>query len=135
MDLISRLRALDTSVKATCSVTGAPGLSLGVAQEGKIIHIAHFGFRDVEKQILADSNTIYGVASLTNFLQQAPLASLSRRTNHHVRPPLNPIMRICQSNFKSAMATTPAPPPTPLAPRTVLMSTYIETCVILICGC
>ncbi|KAK3933595.1 beta-lactamase/transpeptidase-like protein [Diplogelasinospora grovesii] len=64
-DLTGRLQALDPIIKAICSATGAPGLSLGVARGGSIFHTAHYGYRDVEKALPPDSDTAYGVASLT----------------------------------------------------------------------
>ncbi|KAK3353876.1 putative D-aminoacylase [Lasiosphaeria hispida] len=63
--LRAQLRALDETMQSICSVTGSPGLSLGVAQAASVIHTAHYGYRDVEKGLRPDSDTLYGVASLT----------------------------------------------------------------------
>ncbi|KAK0615225.1 beta-lactamase/transpeptidase-like protein [Bombardia bombarda] len=64
-DLMSRLAALEPVVKSICSATGAPGLSFGVAQAGNITYTSHYGHRDVKQALSPDSDTIYGVASLT----------------------------------------------------------------------
>jgi len=65
LSLLSQLRALDDAMQSICSATGSPGLSIGVAQAGSIIHTAHYGYRDVEKGLLVDPDTAYGIASLT----------------------------------------------------------------------
>ncbi|KAK3375822.1 putative D-aminoacylase [Lasiosphaeria ovina] len=63
--LLDQLRALDGTIESICSATGSPGLSVGVAQAGSIVHTVHYGYRDVEKRLSPDSDTVYGVASLT----------------------------------------------------------------------
>ncbi|KAK4455293.1 putative D-aminoacylase [Podospora aff. communis PSN243] len=65
LGLADHLQALNGTLQSICLATGSPGLSIGVAQAGSIIHTAHFGYRDVENALPPDSDTIYGVASLT----------------------------------------------------------------------
>lgn len=70
------LQAIDATIKSILSVTGAPGVSLGVLQSGKIVHTLHHGCRDVERKLKADSDTIYGVASLTKSMTAGAIAML-----------------------------------------------------------
>lgn len=63
--LLSRLIALGPVIQELCTVTGAPSAALGIALNGEKIYEAHFWFRDVASQLPPDSDTIYGVGSIT----------------------------------------------------------------------
>jgi CubicO group peptidase (beta-lactamase class C family) len=59
------LRLLGPTIEKICESSGTPALSLGVLHHGDILFRDNFGFRDIETGIKPDSDTIYGVASLT----------------------------------------------------------------------
>ena len=53
-------------IKTQCKVAS---ISIGVLHEGKAIFRKSFGYRDVKNELLADSNSMYMLASLSkNFL-------------------------------------------------------------------
>lgn len=64
-DLRQRLRTLKPSLERICKNAGVPGASIGILHNAKPLHSIDIGFRDVERKILAISNTIYGIGSLT----------------------------------------------------------------------
>ena len=76
LDLEARLQALHPQIEEICSVSGNAGLSIGVLHEGKVIHRANFGYRDVNARIPPDSDTIYHLASLSKFVTSAAVALL-----------------------------------------------------------
>lgn len=59
------LRLLGPTIEKICESSGTPALSLGVLHHGDVLFRDNFGFRDIEAGLKADSDTIYGVASLT----------------------------------------------------------------------
>ncbi|QKX62647.1 uncharacterized protein TRUGW13939_09808 [Talaromyces rugulosus] len=63
--LLELLRLLGPTIEKICESSGTPALSLGVLYHGNILFRDNFGFRDIETGIKPDSDTIYGVASLT----------------------------------------------------------------------
>ena len=76
LDLEARLQALHPQIEEICSISGNAGLSIGVLHEGKVIHRANFGYRDVNARIPPDSDTIYHLASLSRFVTSAAVALL-----------------------------------------------------------
>ncbi|CRG87958.1 hypothetical protein PISL3812_04980 [Talaromyces islandicus] len=59
------LHLLSPTIEKICESSGTPALSLGVLHHGDVLFRDNFGFRDIEAGLKPDSDTIYGVASLT----------------------------------------------------------------------
>lgn len=59
-----------------CRLSGVAGAPIGVIHEGKVVHTPNYGFTNVEKQITATSDTVYGIGSVTNSFVDAALAKL-----------------------------------------------------------
>ncbi|KAH6981351.1 beta-lactamase/transpeptidase-like protein [Ilyonectria sp. MPI-CAGE-AT-0026] len=72
----SRLKALAPAIDALCSISGNAGLSVGVSQEGRVIHRANFGFRDVQARTAPDSDTIDHLTSFSKVTVAAAAAHL-----------------------------------------------------------
>ena len=75
-DLPEKLRTLDSRINQILSISGSPGLSLGVLHEGRVVHTAHFGHHNVETDEIANDDTIYHVVSLTKLITAATVAAL-----------------------------------------------------------
>lgn len=74
--LVRQLQGLGPTIEEICAVAGTPGLSLGVAYKGEIIHTANFGFQDIETSIPPDSDTLYGIASITKIFTASAIINL-----------------------------------------------------------
>ncbi|MCJ1232572.1 hypothetical protein MMC14_000525 [Varicellaria rhodocarpa] len=59
-----------------CKISGAPGLAIGIIYNGKIVHEDYLGYRDVEKKLRVDKNTIFAVAAHTNAMTAAAVGIL-----------------------------------------------------------
>lgn len=65
-----------------------PGLSLGLAQDGEVIHTQGFGFRDAERQAPAGPDTIYPIASVTKSFTAVAIMQLQERGLLKVTDPI-----------------------------------------------
>jgi CubicO group peptidase (beta-lactamase class C family) len=74
--LLERLASLTPIINEICAIGGVPGLSLGVAFQGRVVHTANFGYRDVEESIRPDADTLYGLASITKIFTASAVGSL-----------------------------------------------------------
>ena len=59
---VERLRSLNPMISDICQISGSAGMSIGVAHCGEVIRLANIGYRDVERQIPPDSDTVYPIA-------------------------------------------------------------------------
>lgn len=75
-EIIQRLFSLRPIINDICNVAGIPGVSLGVAREGEAIFQENLGFRDVESEVKADSDTLYGIASISKVLTVSAIGIL-----------------------------------------------------------
>jgi len=64
-DVINRIANAREKIETIRAIGGNAGMSIGVLHHGKVIHRAHFGYRDVENRISADDSTMYHVGSMT----------------------------------------------------------------------
>jgi CubicO group peptidase (beta-lactamase class C family) len=64
MDVLKRVQALHPTISKIQTLSGSPGISIGVLHHGEILHTAHFGQQDVGLPIPPDDDTIYHIASL-----------------------------------------------------------------------
>ncbi|KAJ5723703.1 D-aminoacylase [Penicillium malachiteum] len=60
-----------------CEIGGIPGASIGVAHQGKTVFSHNFGYRDIESSIPPDSDTLYGIASLTKSITASAICILA----------------------------------------------------------
>ncbi|HEX6989959.1 MAG TPA: serine hydrolase [Bacillota bacterium] len=56
-----------------------PGLSMGLAQDGRTIYAQGFGFRDAERELPADPETLYPIASVTKSFTAVAVMQLQER--------------------------------------------------------
>jgi CubicO group peptidase (beta-lactamase class C family) len=76
MSARDRVAALSDDAQKIMEIGGTAGLSLGILHHGEPIYHANFGFRDVEKRLVPDANTIYFCCSLTKALSAAAVGLL-----------------------------------------------------------
>ncbi|KAJ5641057.1 D-aminoacylase [Penicillium herquei] len=74
--LQSRLSALRPVIEDICAATGAPSVALGVSYKNEKIQEIDIGFRDVEKKLLPNSDTIYGIGSITKLFTASAIGIL-----------------------------------------------------------
>jgi CubicO group peptidase (beta-lactamase class C family) len=72
----ARLDALKKFVADAEQVTGVPGVSFGVVQDGKVVWSGGIGVRELGKKTPVDSKTLYMIASNTKGLTTLMLAKL-----------------------------------------------------------
>ena len=60
-----QLKELDSPVQQLIKDYHAAGLAIAVVKDGKTIYSKGFGFRDVEKSLLVDEHTVFGIGSVT----------------------------------------------------------------------
>lgn len=72
-DSLAKVSQLIDSIRR---VAGAPGLSIGVIHNNSIIYERYCGFRDVEKRLEVNRDTIFYVASLTKAITATALGIL-----------------------------------------------------------
>lgn len=53
-----------------------PGLSIGIAHQGKLLYQDHFGYADVEKKKKVDENTLYHIASISKTFTSVAIMQL-----------------------------------------------------------
>ncbi|OAQ70024.1 penicillin-binding protein [Pochonia chlamydosporia 170] len=75
-DIASRLQKANTQVSQICQASGVPGASIAIIHKGKLLHTYNHGYSDLENQIKTDSNTAYGIGSLTKAFIAAAIAKL-----------------------------------------------------------
>ncbi len=71
-----RIAELSRFVKKAMELTGVPGVSVGLYQEGHVVFAGGFGVREMGKPTSPDANTRYMVASNTKALVTLMLAKL-----------------------------------------------------------
>ncbi|KFZ24694.1 hypothetical protein V502_00832 [Pseudogymnoascus sp. VKM F-4520 (FW-2644)] len=74
--ITERLIALGPLINEICTISGVPGLSLGVSYKGETIHRVNYGYKDVEKQQPPDSDTAYGIGSITKCFTATAISQL-----------------------------------------------------------
>lgn len=76
MSITEALPAQKSTIECILDAASVPGLSLGVSQHGKVVHEAHFGYRDVEAQVAPDGDALHNINSLAKALVAAACATL-----------------------------------------------------------
>ena len=71
-----RVAELGRFVERAMTLTGVPGVSVGLVQDGKVVFASGFGVRELGKPMPVDANTRYMVASNTKAMSTLMLAKL-----------------------------------------------------------
>ena len=72
----ARIAELRKFVETSMKLTGVPGVSLGLDQDGKVVFAEGFGVRELGKPAKVDADTRYMIASNTKALTTLMLAKL-----------------------------------------------------------
>lgn len=75
-DIAQRLSALRPVIREICNVAGVPGVSFGVAHQGQVVFRDNIGFRDMEESIEPDSDTLYGIGSISKIFTASAIGVL-----------------------------------------------------------
>ena len=76
MLLDSKWSALLPIIREICSISGIPGVSLGIVENNKTVYTASLGYADIESKTPCDGNTTFVLGSLTKGLTAALVSSL-----------------------------------------------------------
>ena len=71
-----RLKGIDKDLNALLQTAQAAGFSVAVVEKDKVIYSAGFGYRDYEKKLPADANTLFAIGSSTKAFTSAVLGLL-----------------------------------------------------------
>lgn len=70
------IKAIDSLAEKLLAQWKAPGLAVAIVKDGKLVHSAGYGFRNVEKQEKMTPETLLSIGSCTKAFTTAMLASL-----------------------------------------------------------
>ncbi|KAJ5559370.1 penicillin-binding protein [Penicillium frequentans] len=73
---LSRLQRLKVDLEQIRQISGTAGISIGVLHHGQELYKENFGYRDVEAKTVADSQTLYGLGSLTKSMTAIAMANM-----------------------------------------------------------
>ncbi|KAJ5509022.1 beta-lactamase/transpeptidase-like protein [Penicillium freii] len=76
MRLDSKWSALLPIIRDICSISGIPGVSLGIVENNKSVYTASLGYADIESKTPCDSDTTFVLGSLSKSMTAALVASL-----------------------------------------------------------
>ncbi|MBO9609079.1 MAG: serine hydrolase [Paenibacillaceae bacterium] len=79
---------LDSYADSFMSKHGIPGMALAVAEHGRMIHAQGYGYRNVEEQLPAALDTVFGIASLTKSFTCAAAMKLQEQGKLSVDDPV-----------------------------------------------
>jgi CubicO group peptidase (beta-lactamase class C family) len=74
--LVKRLNSIRLVIEQILLISGTVGLSYGVLYHRKVAHTASFGYRDHEKKLPVNKETISPLCSLTKAMVAAAVGSL-----------------------------------------------------------
>ena len=90
--LVHKLKSLGPTIVEICRVSGTPGVSLGVLHKDEVIHIENYGYRDVERKIAPDQDTLYFIASLSKIFTAAAIGILVHEKKLEWSTPVSSIL-------------------------------------------
>jgi CubicO group peptidase (beta-lactamase class C family) len=64
------------------AISGVPGLSIGIINQGKVVGTHHFGYRDIGATVRPNDQTRYNINSLTKGITMFPVTCKARRFAH-----------------------------------------------------
>jgi CubicO group peptidase (beta-lactamase class C family) len=76
MEIAQRRSALRPVIREICNVAGVPSASFGVSYQGQIVFRDNIGFRDMEESIEPDSDTLYGIGSISKIFTASAIGML-----------------------------------------------------------
>lgn len=75
----AKLEGLDEFIAELMEAWKVPGLAIAIIQDGKVIHLKGYGYRDVEKQLPVTPQTLFAIGSITKSFTVAALGLLVDR--------------------------------------------------------
>ncbi|EXJ85020.1 hypothetical protein A1O3_05695 [Capronia epimyces CBS 606.96] len=75
-EVAQRLEHLKARLIKVCEISGIPGCSIGVIHHGETVWKANLGYRDVERQLSPQSDTMFNLDSCTKAITAAGLGCL-----------------------------------------------------------
>ena len=75
-NLTSILQLLAPVVTDIASLSGVPGISIGILHQSEVVYRGNFGYRDIEAKLSPTSDTIYAIASLTKAFTASTVANI-----------------------------------------------------------
>lgn len=73
-----RLQGLDTFVNKVLKDWHAAGVSIAVVEKNKVVYVGGFGYRDVEKKLPVDENTLFAIGSCTKAFTSSMIGMLMK---------------------------------------------------------
>ncbi|KAJ5981963.1 Protein flp [Penicillium sp. IBT 35674x] len=73
---LSRLQSLQVILEQIRQISGTAGISIGVLHNGQELYKENFGYCDVAAKTVADSQTLYGLGSLTKSITAIAIANM-----------------------------------------------------------
>ena len=74
--IVNRVTALRLVIEEMLARTGTAGLTYGIIYQGEVVHTEHFGYRDIDKKLPVNGDTIFPIASLTKNMVSAIVGML-----------------------------------------------------------
>src|SRR5690349_8818041 len=71
------LDGLDAFVEATMAEWKVPGLALAVVQDGRVVHLKGYGYRDREEKLPVTPRTLFPIASISKSFTATGLGMLA----------------------------------------------------------
>lgn len=71
-----RLKGIDKELNSILEATKAPGFAVAIVEGDKVIYAKGFGYRDYEKKVPVDANTLFAIGSSTKAFTSAVLGKL-----------------------------------------------------------
>lgn len=72
-----KLKSLDKEIESIMKLWDIPGVSVGVVKDGKTIYSKGIGYRDKDKELTADENTLFAIGSCTKAFTASMLGKLA----------------------------------------------------------
>ena len=70
------MKALKPVIDEIATRSGTAGLTYGIIYRGTMLHTDSFGYRDVDRKLPVDEDTVFQVASLTKSMIAAAIGML-----------------------------------------------------------
>ncbi|KAI9699592.1 MAG: hypothetical protein M1820_007091 [Bogoriella megaspora] len=91
---IKRLESLKPTITRMLSSSSTAGLSYRVLHHGKVIHIDNFGFRDVDRRLAVDEQTIFPICSMTKNLVSSALGIIMHESEDGIQTLNRPLQEV-----------------------------------------
>ena len=73
-----RLAGLDTAVARILKDWKAPGATVAIVEKNKVVYSGGFGYRDIEKKLPVDENTLFAIGSCTKAFTASMIGQLAK---------------------------------------------------------